>query len=124
MTPTGPSIIHSREIRGRKSTTLLQAQDLLARFECLFECETPPPRHDGDTPYTPRLQAASSRLFGPHLEVGHLATEIVSPGKIVPAGGAAVAASPAGIIVTEIGVRVGSHGSARIPKGQVVPTSP
>ena len=44
-----------------------------------------------------------------------------SPGKIVLAGGAAVGAGPAGIIVTEIGVRVGSHGSA-VPKGQVVPT--
>ena len=45
-----------------------------------------------------------------------------SPGKIVPAGGAAVGAGPAGIIVTEIGVRVGSHASARIPKGQIVHT--
>ena len=45
-----------------------------------------------------------------------------SPGKIVPAGGAAVGAGPAGKTVTEVGVRVDSHASARIPKGQVVPT--
>eukprot|EP00326_Haptolina_ericina_P021429 CAMPEP_0181192282 /NCGR_PEP_ID=MMETSP1096-20121128/13200_1 /TAXON_ID=156174 ORGANISM="Chrysochromulina ericina, Strain CCMP281" /NCGR_SAMPLE_ID=MMETSP1096 /ASSEMBLY_ACC=CAM_ASM_000453 /LENGTH=222 /DNA_ID=CAMNT_0023281667 /DNA_START=292 /DNA_END=958 /DNA_ORIENTATION=- len=70
-----------------------------------------------------RLQAASWR-FGPHLEVGHLATEPISPGKIVLAGAAAVGAGPAGIIVTEVGVRVDSHASARVPKGQVVPTSP
>ena len=50
-------------------------------------------------------------------------TAHTSPDKIVPAGGAAVGAGPAGKIVTDVGVRVAvSYASARIPKGQVVPT--